>query len=195
MADAVTIRADLNEARAFMKDIDKNVATALRKNIRQAVAASGSELVADMQRRAAWSTRIPGAIAIKTSFSETKSNVKINVDHNAAPHARPIELGNSANFTAAGEAFINANGGFKIVNGKRYVVNRKAFKALKAAGVGTGRVLRHPVFHKNGAPGGWSTMALRPFFFAATDAGAKAVTARMEKALDAIAAEVGFKGV
>jgi hypothetical protein len=38
-------------------------------------------------------------------------------------------------------------------------------------------------------------MALRPFFFAATDAGAKAVTARMEKALDAIAAEVGFKGV
>lgn len=197
MPEALGIRADLNATTTYIKSLDKRAGAAFKRRVREALTESGSALVGDMRRRAGWSQRIQGAIVVKATFSEKKSGVRITVNHNEAPHARPYELGNKTVFD---EHFVNANGGRHLVKSKAYpngrlvVTDRKVYKAMKSLRM-TSTVLRHPVFHAVGAPGGWAAVPLRPFFFAATAAGAPAVQKRMESALDAIANDLEFRGV
>jgi hypothetical protein len=164
--------------------------------VADAVTRSGSSMMADMARRAGWSSRIPNALTMKTTFSAKKSGARITVNHTVAPHARPLELGNKVVFDTH---FVEKNGGFHLVKSKHYpngrlvAVNRKLYKPMKAMQM-TSTVLRYPVFHKPSEPGGWAAVPLRPFFFAATVAGAPAVQKRMEAALDSIARDLEFKG-
>lgn len=192
MPDGLSIQADLNSARAFMRDLDKKAAAVIRKEVRAAVSAAGTELISDMQKRASWSSRIPAATTLKTSFSDSKSNVSIRTDKKKAPHARPLEFGNKTNFD---ESIVRANGGWKTVNGRRVVANANLYKEMKRTGTGVSRGLKHPVFHKVGEPGGWASMPTRPFFFAATEAGTASVNRRIGQAIDEIAKAYGFKGV
>ena len=62
-------------------------------------------------------------------------------------------------------------------------------------GRGASGVLRHPVFHKIGQPGGFASMPTRPFFFAAVNARTPGIDKKFETAIKQIAADSGFKGV
>lgn len=71
----------------------------LRRVLRPAMKKAASPILEDAKRRASWSTRIPGAISIKTSFAGTayRSGVRLVVDSKKAPHARPYESGSARN--------------------------------------------------------------------------------------------------
>lgn len=71
----------------------------LRRQLRPAMRRAAMPILADVRKRAAWSTRIPGAISIKTSFASTgsRAGVRLVVDSRKAPHARPLEQGSARN--------------------------------------------------------------------------------------------------
>jgi hypothetical protein len=75
-----------------------NISPELRRQMRPAMKRAAQPIVENMKRRASWSTRIPGAIKISTSFAQgPRAGVRIKVDAKIAPHARPYESGSSRN--------------------------------------------------------------------------------------------------
>lgn len=70
------------------------VPTTLRRELRPAMRRAGEELRGDMRKRASYSSRIPSAIRMTTSFSARGGGVKFRVDARRAPHARVLERGN-----------------------------------------------------------------------------------------------------
>ena len=81
----------------------------------------------------------------------------------------------------------------------RLKVDKKKAPHARPLEFGNGRgasgVLRHPVFHKIGQPGGFASMPTRPFFFAAVNARTPGIDKKFETAIKQIAADSGFKGV
>ncbi|WP_017585483.1 HK97 gp10 family phage protein [Nocardiopsis ganjiahuensis] len=63
----------------------------LRKSLRPRMKAAGQPVLADARRRAGWSTRIPRALRLATSFTKKQAGVSIVVSKAKAPHARPHE--------------------------------------------------------------------------------------------------------
>jgi hypothetical protein len=182
MAGGIGLSADLSKLTSELKGTDKKFSAAIRKRTRDALAAAGSSMLGDMRSRASWSSRIPGAASVKTTFSATKSKVTVQVDAKKAPHARGLELGNADSFSE--HVLSSGAGDYK----KRGMTRRQAISAARRTGATAGRALRHPVWGK-----GWSTMATRPFFFPAASAAGPETTRRMEAALDDIARDAGFK--
>jgi hypothetical protein len=79
-----------NAVRRLQRDmgaIPKDLANRLRPAMREA----GQTLLADARRRASWSTRIPSAMRLATSFTKRRAGVSLVVDRRRAPHARPYE--------------------------------------------------------------------------------------------------------
>lgn len=72
----------------------------LRRELRPRMRAAGSQVRAGIQSAAGeFSSRIPGAVRMTTSFASKTGGVRIYVDSKAAPHARPIEnLGRAGTF-------------------------------------------------------------------------------------------------
>jgi hypothetical protein len=66
---------------------------ATRRRLKAEIDRLAQPLLADTRRRAGWSTRIPGAIAVRTEASAAKVRygVQLRVDQDVAPHARPFE--------------------------------------------------------------------------------------------------------
>lgn len=59
----------------------------------------GEPLAADARRRASWSTRIPGAITVRSELRHDRVGVALRASAAAAPHARPYEgLGQGGQF-------------------------------------------------------------------------------------------------
>jgi hypothetical protein len=190
MPVAITARVDLAKVSDEIKATEKKFVAAARKRIRTAINESGADLVSAMRGRASWSSRIPGAVKLSVRFGAKASSVRIEVDHNKAPHARALELGNSTTFD---ESVINKHGGFKIVNGKKVAVNKEIYKNMRRVNMGVGRALKHPVWGKGDRSNGWSSMALRPFFFPAVEARQSAITNRFEAVVDEVARDSGFQ--
>lgn len=63
----------------------------LRKALRPAMREAAQPVLGDARRRSGWSTRIPKALRLSTSFTRKQAGVSIVVDRSRAPHARPIE--------------------------------------------------------------------------------------------------------
>lgn len=180
----------LTDLSVQLKQVNKKFASAIRKNLRSAIAKQGAGVVSAVQQNASWSTRIPNAVKISTRFSTNGASVKITVDHNEAPHARPIDRGNRNSYS---EASINKLGGFKTVNGRRVAVNHSAYAAIRQTGIGLGRVLRHPVFHKTSSPGGYAEMPTRPFFETGIDQSKDGIEEAIENVVIQTAHDAGFK--
>lgn len=180
----------LTDLSVQLKRVNKKFAASIRKNLRAAIATQGAGVVSAVQQNASWSSRIPNAVKISTRFSTNGASVKISVDHNQAPHARPIDRGNANSYS---DAAVNALGGYATVNGRRIAVNHSAYAAIRKTGIGLSRVLRHPVFHKTTSPGGYAEMATRPFF----ETGIQQSKAGIEEALENVviqtAHDAGFK--
>ena len=180
--DAIDVHVDLRSVSSQLRGTDRKFATAVRKEIRTALSAAGSDLVSRVRDAASWSTRIPGATSVKTSFSATRGRAEIAVDAKRAPHARALELGNKNTFDEA-EVTKRTSAGQS---------RRKALKSMKSSGVGVGRALRHPVFDSQKPPIRVGEQPVHPFFFPAAAAAAPRVQRRMEDALDKIARAAGF---
>lgn len=65
----------------------------LRKKLRPQLRAAGRLVADDAKLRASWSTRIPRAIGVRTSFTKTRPGVSVVVNRKKAPHGRPFEHG------------------------------------------------------------------------------------------------------
>lgn len=80
-------------------DVFGPIPTEIRKEIRPALRKLAEPILAQAKVNAAWSSRIPGAIRINTSFSRRTAGVAITVSAKKAPHARPFEhLGRQGTF-------------------------------------------------------------------------------------------------
>lgn len=75
---------------ALIDDLGK-IPLELRRELRPALASAAEPILRDAKARAGWSSRIPGAITIKSSFSESRPGVRLVVSQARAPHARPFE--------------------------------------------------------------------------------------------------------
>lgn len=175
----------LTDLSSRLKTVDAAFANAIRKQIRAGVLEAGAGVLEAVKARASWSTRIPQATKLTTRFNPKGASIRIIVDHNQAPHARPFELGNKNSYS---EAAINRNGGFKIVNGRRYAIERNAYRKIRAAG-GAGRTLRHPVWTR----GGYTDEPTRPFFFPGIQEQTHSIDLRMETVVLKTALSAGFK--
>ncbi len=91
--DQIAGLADLDALILDLGKIPADVTKELRTTLRRAA----EPIKRDMQRRASWSTRIPGAIQIRTSLTASRPGVRIVVDSKKAPHARPWERGSKRN--------------------------------------------------------------------------------------------------
>lgn len=67
--------------------VPKNMQAGLRKGLRQAAL----PILQDASMRATWSSRIPHAMSLRTSFAGRRPGVFITVSQSKAPHARPYE--------------------------------------------------------------------------------------------------------
>lgn len=93
----MNVRFDASETRALVKDLrklegGKQITAALRKNLK----AAAEPIKGQVKSNASWSSRIPGAVSVGTSFTSRRTGVFIKVNSKRAPHARPYENGGKA---------------------------------------------------------------------------------------------------
>jgi len=165
MPSAVT--ADFSALVGYIKRLEKQDATALRKRVRKVVSEVGAETLGEIKASASWSTghtstaknphsSIPAATTLKTSFAARSAGVRVATNAKRARHARPLEGGSS-----------------KSGGGKN----------------------RHPVFERR-APYRWTptfvNQPTRPFFFDNAAKGAKALPVKLQQQLAEIAKELGY---
>jgi hypothetical protein len=81
---------------ALIADLGK-MPVELRRELRPAMRKAAQPILRDAKARAAWSSRIPGAIKIGTSFTARNPGVRLIVDSRKAPHGRPFEHGSGRN--------------------------------------------------------------------------------------------------
>lgn len=65
----------------------------LRKKLRKPLREAGRIVADDAKLRSSFSTRIPRAIRVSTSFTARRPGVSVVVDRKKAPHGRPYEHG------------------------------------------------------------------------------------------------------
>ena len=179
------LHVNMEEMAREMKLLEKSIATNIRRNLRKAVTESGAEVTAAIKAQASWSKRIPAATSVAMSFGAERVSVRVKVNAKKAPHARPFEFGNANGYSEERVQARVSSGGARN--------RRAAMKQMRQMGDST-RLLRHPVFHKKGEPGGFASVPTRPFFFAAAEAMTPLVERKIQTAIDAIAFEAGFKG-
>lgn len=63
----------------------------IRRELRPRLRAAGTLMQRAAQQNASWSSRIPAAIRVTTSFASTTGGVGVRVDRTKAPHARAFE--------------------------------------------------------------------------------------------------------
>jgi len=171
------ILADLG---TVMKDLDKKQQAAVKSQIRRAVTELGKDLTTQIKSNASWSRRIPATVKMSVTFGPKSAGASVVAGGKNAPHARPLEMGNKNVY----EVKMRAPKG----NHLGYGTSRVA---------PSGRGLRHPVFarkDKTRDEWTWTESAVRPFFFAAVQQRDFYFTARVQKMLDDVAAEIGFTG-
>lgn len=83
-------QGELTKLQADLRELEggKRLISSLRKNLKQAA----EPAAAQVRRNAAWSSRIPAAVATRVAFTAKRgAGVSVFVSRKTAPHARPIE--------------------------------------------------------------------------------------------------------
>jgi hypothetical protein len=152
------------EIRVLIKDM-KKIPPDLRKQLRPALRKGAEPILADAKIRAGWSTRIPRATRIATTFTKKRAGVAIRTSAKKAPHARPYEnLGNAGTFRHPVYALPR----------KREMVYGREIPGA---------------FNKTA----WVPQSARPFLFPAVDAKGGAVVDALGETVVSIARENGWK--
>ncbi len=79
--------AEIHQLREDLGKIPSELSRALRPELRRAA----EPIAADARVRAAWSTRIPRAIAVSTHLGQRHPGVTLRVRGKIAPHGRALE--------------------------------------------------------------------------------------------------------
>ena len=79
-----------DEVEKLIRDLN-GIPPDLKRKLRPKLREAGEVVAMDARRRAAWSTRIPKATRVSTSFTLRRPGVSVIVDRKTAPHARPYE--------------------------------------------------------------------------------------------------------
>lgn len=183
--DGLGMTTNLDALNMRLKETDKLFAAGVKKRLREAVSLAGVDLVSAIKSEASWSSRIPAATSIGTTFGAKNASIRIRTDRKKAPHARGLEFGNADSFNE--KVLQSKTGDYGAAGTSR----RAVMKSMKKSGVGVGRVLRHPVFGR----GGYANMPTRPFFFASVNARTPEINKKFETAIALAAVDAGFKGV
>lgn len=88
--EEVTLALAGNAVRRLRRDMGR-IPPEVARGLRPAMRDAGQDLITDARRRASWSTRIPGAMRLATSFTRRHAGVSLVVNRHKAPHARPYE--------------------------------------------------------------------------------------------------------
>lgn len=187
----------LTDTSRVLKTQSPAFARATRKNLRAAITSEGAEVLGAVKSAySGWSSTIPGAVKLTTRLNANGASVRIIVDHNgggAARAARPWEVGNKVAFNedlvSSVADRLNADRRQPVSRRKVIAESRKQFGGAAVSG----QLLRWPVYHKRGDPGGYAVGATRPTFFPAVTATQKGTDLRMEKAVVQIAKDAGFR--
>ncbi len=157
-----TARAEIRE---LIKDMQK-IPPDLRKQLRPALKKGAEPILAQAKANASWSTRIPKATRIATTFTKKRAGVAIRTSAKKAPHARPHEnLGKPGSFRHP-----------------VYALPRKREMVFGREIPGAFRDTR------------WVNQKARPFLFPAVEAKGDAVVDELGKTVMNIARENGWKG-
>jgi hypothetical protein len=84
------VRDPSDEIRKLAKDLG-SIPPELRKALRPALRVAAEPIAAAARVRAAWSTRIPRAIAVSTHLGKRDPGVSLRVRGTVAPHGRAYE--------------------------------------------------------------------------------------------------------
>ena len=78
---------DLQKLFFELKAMEGNLQVELRRGIR----AAATPMARAVQANSSWSSRIPGAVSVKPSFTAKRASVRIVVDASKAPEGRVLE--------------------------------------------------------------------------------------------------------
>lgn len=95
MDSGIVVRVQSNDLRKLffeLKAMEGNLQVELRRGIREAA----TPMARAVQANSAWSSRIPGAVSVKPSFTAKRASVRIVVDAGKAPEGRVLEHGGVA---------------------------------------------------------------------------------------------------
>lgn len=81
-----------DEIERLIRDLD-GIPKDLRRKLRPKLREAGEIVAAQARINASWSTRIPPATKVSTSFTLRRPGVSVTVNRKLAPHARPFEHG------------------------------------------------------------------------------------------------------
>jgi hypothetical protein len=87
------------EARLLIRDLNQ-VPVTLRRQMTRTIRKAGGPIVSRAKANASWSSRIPGAISLRTRYTGNRPGISIRVSARKAPHARAYEglTGNGQSF-------------------------------------------------------------------------------------------------
>lgn len=173
-----------------LKTVDRAFASAVRRNLRNGIKQQGESVVGAVKEAASWSRKIPAATGLSIRYNQSGASVRVQVDHNRAPNARPLELGNKTEYSAE---FLNSHGGYRTVNGRRVAVNRDVYKAARAAGA-FHSTLVHPVWdYPLSYARRITSQPTRPFFFPTLSREKGHIDQAMERVVIQTARDAGFR--
>lgn len=186
------VHIDLGELGQELKSLDREFATAIRKQVRTAVSEAGAAVLGQARSNASWSSRIPAATKLTTSYSAKRAGITIRTSKTRAPHARPFEFGNKNTYAEARVKELGTRT-IRLLNGREvtYVRRRKAMAQMRAKGE-HGRGLRHPVFDAETPPTRVTEVGTRPYLFPAVASREAGTTAAFQAAIDKAVREAGF---
>lgn len=93
MASApLEVRVDASDIQRLYADL-KTVPGNLTRELRNGIKKAADPLADAVKAEASWSSRIPGAVKVKPSFSARNPSVQIVVDPKKAPEAAPLNNG------------------------------------------------------------------------------------------------------
>jgi len=84
------VRIDTGDLRKLYTDL-KGLPGNLRVELRRGIKAAAQPIADRVKANAGWSSRIPGAVRVKPSFSAKGTGVSIVVDSGRAPEGAPLE--------------------------------------------------------------------------------------------------------
>jgi hypothetical protein len=88
------IRVEYSAVTSFNRQLQQ-VPAHLRTEVRRHIQSASGKFVGLLRGNYGWSSRIPGAVKQRVGFGPRSGGVLVYIDADMAPHARPLEFGNT----------------------------------------------------------------------------------------------------
>lgn len=161
----VTVSADLSAVGRLAKRLEKADATRLRRSVRDAANGAGTKMLAEARSNASWSSKVPRATTLRTSFGVRSAGVTMKTDRKRVPYAYYYERGSK---NSGGRYVKHPIYGSQDENARADVRSRYDNKAT------------------------WRQTPTRPFFFKAGTKGREEFVKNLQNRLNDVIRELGY---